>query len=325
MVNGDNHQPTTRKNESNISCLQSNIQTLQNKVEQLEKSKIDDIANMVTGIVLKQVKEIFIQMINSNKQVHQELYERINQECMRMTECQIGKVKNDMKQLENNFKSNNNINFLELQQNVKCLERDLKRNMNQYQMEMKKINNILNCDFKVEDLVNDSANGSTRVNSSTISNDSNCARMVKDNSTIMNDLINYCTHNYNGGIWNNFDKIEHFSNKHNFHGKFVLASDDNNLTSEISILKYCKKFGLYNDGINIQRLKNNNGINHLFVIQIRNVLLRKRFLAIVKSNMRLSITLFSHRYNKFYTSGGDQRRNGVARWFKKRWRSIQSC
>ena len=43
--------------------------------------------------------------------VHQELYEGINQECTRMTEYQIGKVKNDMKQL----KCSNNINFLELQ------------------------------------------------------------------------------------------------------------------------------------------------------------------------------------------------------------------
>ena len=364
MGNENNKIKELNPNNIDIARLQNNFQMLQNKLERLENIKnvtdvnnlnIVDIADIISKMVLKQVEKIIVQVIDRNTkanvqfgetvyefnkltsreignmktemkrlesvliQNNQEIYDRINQDCMKVTECEIDKVKKDIKQLEKDLTSNNNMKCLELQDNVKRLERELKQNMNQHQKEMNKINNILDCGFN--EVLNDSAKYSTHVKNNKIRYNSIGARMMEENNTIMKS-INYCTHN-NSDIWNNFERVEFFSNQKNFHGKFVLASDDNNLKSEISILNFCKRFGLNDDGINVQRLKNTRGISHLFVIQINNIFLRNRFLAIVKSNMGLSIALFSHRY-KFNTSGGNQHCNGVARWFKKRWRSIQS-
>ena len=136
----------------------------------------------------------------------------------------------------------------------------------------------------------------------------------------MDASTNYCTRNKNNN-WNNFDKIEYFSNENNFHGKYLLSSCE--YLNEESILNLCKTFGLNINEINIQNLNNNNGINqHLFVIRINNLFLRRKFLEMIKSNNHLSIALFSHRYNNCTVQ---KQSDGVAKWFRKRWKLIQAC
>ena len=119
-------------------------------------------------------------------------------------------------------------------------------------------------------------------------------------------------------------KLNISQNKNNFHGKYLLSSCE--YLKEATISNLCQTFGLNNNEFSIQSLENNNGINqNLFVIQIDDLFLRKKFLQMIKSNKHLSITLFSHRYNKFNNCTVKKQSDGVATWFRKRWKLIQAC
>ena len=74
----------------------------------------------------------------------------------------------------------------------------------------------------------------------------------------------------------------------------MLKSDNYKLFNESSLLVF---FGFNGNEIHIQKLRNNYGDNKkFFVIEIRNIVLRKEFLRIMKlhSRLKISVALFSY-------------------------------
>ena len=119
--------------------------------------------------------------------------------------------------------------------------------------------------------------------------------------------------------------MEYYASKNNFHGKFLLRSNDYNIFDEQSLLNFCNKFGFNGNILHIQTLRNNYHTKPTFVIQITNVFWRMEFLNIIKLNHYLSMTLLSHKHNNNNNGSNNQRSNinGINKWFKRRWKRAQ--
>ena len=228
---------------------------------------------------------------------------------------QIDKLSCNMKDLQtclNNsnshnieWKENSNKNYFKLKQDMKKMEKELKDNMKQQQKEMMKIDKLFKSHLNIDKSIINSLNA-------------DCARMVDNHRTIARGANQQCTRiteiNSDGndnnvsinGIWNNFNKMEYFASNNNFHGKFLLTSNDYNIFDEISLLNFCNDFGLISD-------------------VLTSIFWRMEFLKIVKLNNFLSVTLFSHYYNKNNSGSKGSRSNThpVNKWFKRRWKKAQ--
>ena len=212
-----NHQSTGCRIKNEIEFLQNSFNILQNKLQQLENIdnigdinslSIVNIADIITKKVLKHVETTLVQMIDRNTKVNLEISESVC-ELGKSTACGMSNIEKKMKHLESRLTHKNHVKYLELQENVKQLEKELKHDMKQHQMEMEKINHILECELNINQTLNNQLNQS-----------SNCERMENNHDTRSNQSNKYCTRN-RSGTWNNFDKIEYISNKNDFHGKFV--------------------------------------------------------------------------------------------------------
>ena len=142
------------ENRNNIQYLQKNLQTLQTKLAQLENVNnvenmnnlsIVDMTDIISKIILKQVETVSDEVIDNTGKANEKIGEAIC-EIGRATAYQIGNMKKELKQLESML-THNNTKYLELQQHVEQLEKELKNDMKQYQTEMEKINNILKDDL----------------------------------------------------------------------------------------------------------------------------------------------------------------------------------
>ena len=214
------------------------------------------------------------------------------------------------------WKESSNTNYIKLKQDMEKMEQKLQRDMKQQHMEMIKIDKLFKSMFN-------SAN-------------SNCARIVENDNIFTQRTNNkHCMRwmesnvnnnmNNTSGTWNNFNKMEYYARKNNFHGKFLLLSNDDNIFNKTSLSNFCQKFGLNGDFLSIETLENNDYKRPTFLIQITNVFWRMKFLKIIKLNNYLSVTLFSHchhknsRYHNHHSNT-----NGVNKWFIRRWRITQN-
>ena len=289
------------------------------------------LINTIMQVIIKQVTTIVVDLLNKHMGEFKD-FSIQNHTDIKKLQKEIYKVSSNMKEVERYFNKHNNSdieqhnniqniikNHIQLKQDIRKIEKQLKQDMKQQQFEMEKINKLFKCHLNID-------------------TSADCARMVDFHNTIENRANKYCTriprtfngnknsnNNINNGSWNNFDKMEYFASKNNFHGKFLLRSNDYNIFDETSLSNYCNQLGFNSDILDIQTAKNNYSSKPTFVIQITHVFWRMEFLNIIKSNNYLSITLFSHNHNNNNNGSNNYRSNvnGINKWFKKRWRMIQ--
>ena len=137
------------------------LNQLQDELEELKGDKVgendmyqvfvNNVTNAVTQVVIQQVKIILMEFINGNKNVYEELYEKIYEVCANNTTIEINKLKIEMKKMETTFnqdkdclekelRKDNNIRYKKLKQDITKMESKLNKEMEEYEIEMKKIN-----------------------------------------------------------------------------------------------------------------------------------------------------------------------------------------
>ena len=333
MTMGDNTDLGSQVNHDldvQYEC-QSDTQRLNRLQYELAKLKYDkndkndmsqvfliNMSNSIIQVVVEQVKTILMEFINNRSNAYKDLFEKafevcgnnttfINKLTIEMKEMET-RLNQDKNYLEKEFRADNDTRYEKLKQDIAKMESKLNQEMKQYEMEMKKINERFECNF------------------------SNCARM-QDHSTITqystnNSTRNKCRSDNGNRIWNNFNKIDYYARRSTFHGKFIFKSNHNSIFDERSLLQVCNSYGLNSDDIiSIEKLENKYDNNTpMFLIQIDNILSRVEFLRNIKTNKKLSIALFSHKYKKINGSrsyGSDKQTCQVNNWFKQRWRVAQ--
>ena len=286
------------------------------------------VLQYIMQLVTKEVTTIVVDMLNTQM-------EKINN----ITKCSqidiinlkqgIHKLSCNMKDFDIYFNKKNDSNIewkenidkkhIKLKQDMEKMEKQLKHDIKQQQMEMIKIDKLLESKFKSDTSTINSLNA-------------DCARIEKDH-TISNRANTHCTrtsrmsnsnHGNNSGVWNNFSKMKYYASKNTFHGKFVLTSNDYKIFDELSLSNFFNEFGLGSDAVQIHLLENISQKRSKFVIKIKSIYWRLKFLQIIKLNNFLAVTLFSHYHDKINVSN-NHRPNfiGVNEWFKRRWKVVQ--